>query len=80
MLPSHLFDITFETEEGQYVTLPVRLYGAALLGETFTLFPERLCLLLLPSYIPRHPLYCSLSTSLSPALSLAGVYYIKRFG
>lgn len=32
VLPSHLFDITFETEEGQYVTLPVRLYGAALLA------------------------------------------------
>lgn len=32
-MPSHLFDVTFETEEGKYVTLPVRLYGSALLGE-----------------------------------------------
>ncbi|XP_041365526.1 uncharacterized protein LOC121380660 isoform X2 [Gigantopelta aegis] len=32
IFPAHLFDITFETEEGKYLTLPVRLYGAALLS------------------------------------------------
>ncbi|XP_046329840.2 tumor protein p53-inducible protein 11-like isoform X3 [Haliotis rufescens] len=32
VFPAHLFDISFETEEGKYLTLPVRLYGAALLS------------------------------------------------
>lgn len=32
IMPSQLFDVTFETDEGKYVTLPVRLYGTALLA------------------------------------------------
>ncbi|XP_076471546.1 tumor protein p53-inducible protein 11-like isoform X2 [Babylonia areolata] len=32
ILPSHIFDVTFESDEGKYVTLPVRLYGTALLA------------------------------------------------
>ncbi|ESP00931.1 hypothetical protein LOTGIDRAFT_140188, partial [Lottia gigantea] len=30
--PSHLFDITLESEEGKYLSLPIRLYGTALLS------------------------------------------------
>ncbi|KAK7099241.1 hypothetical protein V1264_003417 [Littorina saxatilis] len=32
ILPSHIFDVTFEADEGKYVALPVRFYGIALLA------------------------------------------------
>ncbi|KAK6190946.1 hypothetical protein SNE40_002705 [Patella caerulea] len=30
--PAHLFDIAFESDEGKYLSLPIRLYGTALLS------------------------------------------------